>query len=129
MAKFCMSTHFPACKLIENNLKNRKFIRLLINNKLYWLIYMKVWIIVSVMFLMENSQVKIAETVNDSSRFFNTEKQCLNSLTNKMVDGDMMIEFFGGAFVTGGSVFQKIKQCMAIDLEEKQLKRFLREMK
>ena len=90
---------------------------------------MKVWIIVSVMFLMENSQVKIAETVNDSSRFFNTEKQCLNSLTNKMVDGDMMIEFFGGAFVTGGSVFQKIKQCMAIDLEEKQLQRFLREMK
>ena len=90
---------------------------------------MKVWIIVSVMFLMENSQVKIAETVNDSSRFFNTEKQCLNSLTNKMVDGDTMIEFFGGAFVTGGSVFQKIKQCMAIDLEEKQLKRFLREMK
>ena len=90
---------------------------------------MKVWIIVSVMFLMENSQVKIAETVNDSYRFFNTEKQCLNSLTNKMVDGDIMIEFFGGAFVTGGSVFQKIKQCMAIDLEEKQLKRFLREMK
>ena len=90
---------------------------------------MKVWIIVSVMFLMENSEVKIAETVNDSSRFFNNEKQCLNSLTNKMVDGDMMIEFFGGAFVTGGSVFQKIKQCMAIDLEEKQLKRFLRDMK
>ncbi len=90
---------------------------------------MKVWIIVSVMFLMENSQVKIAETVNDSSRFFNTEKQCLNSLTNKMVDGDMMIEFFGGAFVTGGSVFQKIKQCMAVDFEEKQLKRFLREIK
>ena len=90
---------------------------------------MKVWIIVSVMFLMENSQVKIAETVNDSSRYFNTEKQCLNSLTNKMVDGDMMIEFFGGSFVTGGSVFQKIKQCMAIDLEEKQLKRFLREIK
>ena len=90
---------------------------------------MKVWIIVSVMFLMENSQVKIAETVNDSSRFFNTEKQCLNSLTNKMVDGDIMIEFFGGAFVTGGSVFQKIKQCMEIDLEEKQLKRFLRELK
>ena len=47
---------------------------------------MKVWIIVSVMFLMENSQVKIAETVNDSSRFFNTEEQCLNSLENKMVD-------------------------------------------
>ena len=46
---------------------------------------MKVWIIVSVMFLMENSQVKIAETVNDSSRFFNTEKQCLNSLKNKMI--------------------------------------------
>ena len=90
---------------------------------------MKVWIIVSVMFLMENSQVKIAETVNDSARFFNTEKQCLNSLTNKMVDGDMMIEFFGGAFVTGGSVFQKIKQCMAVDFEEKQLKRFLREIK
>ena len=129
MAKFCMSKNFPACKLKENNLKNRKFIRLLIDNKFYWLVYMKVWIIVSVMFLMENSQVKIAETVNDSSRFFNTEKQCLNSLTNKMVDGDMMIEFFGGAFVTGGSVFQKIKQCMAIDLEEKQLKRFLREMK
>ena len=129
MAKFCMSTNFLACKLLENYLKNRKFIRLLIDNKFYWLIYMKVWIIVSVMFLMENSQVKIAETVNDSSRFFNTEKQCLNSLTNKMVDGDMMIEFFGGAFVTGGSVFQKIKQCMAIDLEEKQLKRFLREMK
>ena len=41
----------------------------------------------------------------------------------------MMIEFFGGAFVTGGSVFQKIKQCMAIDLEEKQLKRLLREIK
>jgi len=90
---------------------------------------MKVWIIVSVMFLMENSQVKIAETVNDGSRFFNTEKQCLNSLTNKMVDGDMMIEFFGGAFVTGGSVFQKIKQCMAVDLKEKQLKRLLREIK
>ena len=69
---------------------------------------MKVWIIVSVMFLMENSQVKVVETVNDSPRFFNTEKlPCLNSLTNKMVDGDMMIEFFGGAFVTGGSVFQK----------------------
>ena len=90
---------------------------------------MKVWIIVSVMFLMENSQVKIAETVNDNSRFFNTEKQCLNSLANKMVDGDMMIEFFGGSFVTGGSVFPKIKQCMAIELEEKQLKRLLREMK
>ena len=90
---------------------------------------MKVWIIVSVMFLMENSQVKIAETVNDSSRFFNTEKQCLNSLENKMIDGDNMVEFFGGAFVTGGSVFQKIKQCMSIDLEEKQLKRLLREMK
>ena len=90
---------------------------------------MKVWIIVSVMFLMENSQVKIAETVNDSSRFFNTEKQCLNSLENKMVDGDMMVEFFGGEFVTGGSVFQKIKQCMPIDLQEKQLKRLLREIK
>ena len=90
---------------------------------------MKVWIIVSVMFLMENSQVKIAETVNDSSRFFNTEKQCLNSLESKMVDGDMMVEFFGGAFVTGGSVFQKIKQCMPIDLQEKQLKRLLREIK
>ena len=49
---------------------------------------MKVWIIVSVMFLMENSQVKIAETVNDSPRFFDTEKQCLNSLENKMLDGD-----------------------------------------
>ena len=90
---------------------------------------MKVWIIVSVMFLMENSQVKIAETVNDSSRFFNTEKQCLNSLESKMVDGDVMVEFFGGAFVTGGSVFQKIKQCMPIDLQEKQLKRLLREIK
>ena len=90
---------------------------------------MKVWIIVSVMFLMENSQVKIAETVNDSSRFFNTEKQCLNSLENRMVDGDMMVEFFGGAFVTGGSVFQKIQQCMPIDLQEKQLKRLLREIK
>ena len=90
---------------------------------------MKVWIIVSVMFLMENSQVKIAETVNDSSRFFNTEKQCLNSLENKMLDGDNMVEFFGGAFVTSGSVFHKIKQCMAMDLEEKQLKRLLREMK
>ena len=65
---------------------------------------MKVWIIVSVMFLMENTQVKIAETVNDNSRFFNTEKQCLNSLKNKMVDGDIMVEFFGGSFVTGGSV-------------------------
>ena len=55
---------------------------------------MKVWIIVSVMFLMENAQVKIAETVNDSPRFFSSEKQCLNSLENKMVDGDMMVEFF-----------------------------------
>ena len=90
---------------------------------------MKVWIIVSVMFLMENSQVKLAETVYDSSRFFSTEKQCLNSLESKMVDGDMMVEFFGGAFVTGGSVFQKIKQCMAIDFQEKQLKRLLREIK
>ena len=90
---------------------------------------MKVWIIVSVMFLMENSQVKIAETVNDSARLFSTEKQCLNSLENKMVDGDIMVEFFGGSFVTGGSVFQKIKQCVAIDLKEKQLKRILREMK
>ena len=90
---------------------------------------MKVWIIVSVMFLMENSQVKIAETVNDSSRFFNTEKQCLNSLENKMVDGDIMVEFFGGAFVTSGSVFQKIEQCMEMELEEKQLKRLLREIK
>ena len=89
---------------------------------------MKVWIIVSVMFLMENSQVKIAETVDDSARFFSTEKQCLNSLKNKMVAGDVMVEFFGGAFVTGGSVFQKIKQCMAIELQEKQLKRLLREM-
>ena len=90
---------------------------------------MKVWIIVSTMFLMENSQVKIAETVNDSSRFFISERQCLNSLQNKMVDGEKMVEFFGGAFVTGGSVFQKIKQCMAMELEEKQLKRLLREMK
>ena len=52
-----------------------------------------------------------------------------NSLEKKMVDGDIMVEFFGVAFVTGGSVFQKIKQCMAIDLEEKQLKRLLREIK
>ena len=81
------------------------------------------------MFLMENSQVKIAETVNDSSRFFITEKQCLNSMENKMLDGDIMVEFFGGSFVTSGSVFQKIKQCMEIELEEKQLKRLLREMK
>ena len=90
---------------------------------------MKVWMIISVMFLMENSQIKIAEMVNDSSRFFNTEKQCINSLENKMVDGDIMVEFFGGSFVTGGSVFQKIKQCVAIELQEKQLKRLLREMK
>ena len=90
---------------------------------------MKVWIIVSIMFLMENSQVKVAETVNDTARFFKTEKQCLNSLQNKMVDGDELVEFFGGSFVTGGSVFQKIKQCMPIDLEEKTLKRLLREMK
>jgi hypothetical protein len=90
---------------------------------------MKVWIIVSIMFLMENSQVKIAETVNDNARFFKTEKQCLNSLENKMVDGEMLVEFFGGSFVTGGSVFQKIKQCMPIELEEKTLKRLLREMK
>ena len=81
------------------------------------------------MFLMENYQVKIAETVNDSTRFFNTEEQCLNSLQNKMLDGDNMVEFFGGAFVTGGSVFKKIKQCMVMELEEKQLKRLLREMK
>ena len=81
------------------------------------------------MFLMENGQVKIAETVNDSPRFFSSEKQCLNYLENKMVDGDIMVEFFGRAFVTCGSVFQNIKQCMAIDLEEKQLKRILREMK
>ena len=46
---------------------------------------MKVWIIISVMFLMEDTQVKIAETVNDSSRFFSTEKQCLNSLEKKML--------------------------------------------
>ena len=90
---------------------------------------MKVWIIVSVMFLMENSQVKIAETVNDSSRFFNTERQCINSLENKMVDGDVMVDFFGGSFVTGGSVFKKINQCVAIELQEKQLKRLLREIK
>ena len=81
------------------------------------------------MFLMENSHVKIAETVNDGSRLYNTEQQCLNSLERKMVDGDTMIDFFGGSFVTGGSVFQKIKQCVAIDLEEKKLKRLLREMK
>ena len=47
----------------------------------------------------------------------------------QMLDGDNMVEFFGGAFVTSGSVFQKIKQCMAMKLEEKQLKRLLREMK
>ena len=90
---------------------------------------MKVWTIVSVMFLMENSQVKIAETINDSSRFFYAEEQCLNSMENKMLDGDILVEFFGGAFVTSGSVFQKIKQCMEIELEEKQLKRLLREMR
>lgn len=90
---------------------------------------MKVWIIVSIMFLMENSQVKIAETMKDDARFFKTEKQCLNSLKNKMVDGDILVDFFGGSFVTSGSVFQKIKQCMAIELEEKELKRFLREIK
>ena len=90
---------------------------------------MKVWMIISVMFLMENSQVKIAEILNDSSRFFNTEKQCLNSLERKMVDGDTMIEFFGGSFVTGGSVFHKIKQCVAIEMEQKQLKRLLRDIK
>ncbi len=90
---------------------------------------MKVWIIVSVMFLMDNSQVKIAETVNESARFFSTEKQCINTLENKMVNGDVMVEFFGGAFVTSGSVFQKIKQCMEMELEEKQLKRLLRELK
>ena len=114
--------------IINNYLKNSKFIRLLINHRWKWSAYMKVWIIVSVMFLMENSQVKIAETVNDSSRFFNTESQCLNSLENKMVEGDVMVEFFGGAFVTSGPVFQKIKQCMAIELEEKQLKRLLRDI-
>ena len=81
------------------------------------------------MFLMENSQVKIAETVSDSVRFFNTEKQCLNSLENKMIDGDKMVEFFGGAFVTSGSVFQKIKQCVAIEMEEKRLKKLLRDMR
>ena len=116
-------------KLISKNLKNTKIYSLIIYHGKKWSVYMKVWIIVSVMFLMENSQVKIAETVNDSSRFFNTEKQCLNSLENKMLDGDIMVEFFGGAFVTSGAVFQKIKQCMTIDLEEKQLKRLLREMK
>ena len=68
---------------------------------------MKVWIIISVMFLMENSQVKIAETVNESSRFFNAEEQCLNSLENKMVDGDMMVEFFGGAFVRVAQFFKR----------------------
>ena len=76
---------------------------------------------------MEESQVKIAETTIESSRFFKTEKQCKNSLRNKMVDGDIFVDFFGGSFVTSGSVFQKIKQCTKTHLAEKQLKSLLRE--
>ena len=75
---------------------------------------MKVWITISLMFLIENSQVKIAETTREGARFFKTEKQCMNSLKNKMVDGEELVEFFGGSFVTGGSVFQKVKQCTEI---------------
>ena len=90
---------------------------------------MKVWIIVSLMFLIENSQVKIAETTKEGDRFFRTEKQCKNSLKNKMVDGEILVEFFGGSFVTGGSVFQKVKQCTEINLTEKELKKLLREIK
>ena len=44
---------------------------------------MKVWIIVSLMFLIENSQVKIAETTREGARFFKSEKQRMNSLKNK----------------------------------------------
>ena len=90
---------------------------------------MKVWIIISLMFLIENSQVKIAETTREGERFFKSEKQCMNSLTNKMVEGEELVEFFGGSFVTGGSVFQKVKQCAEISLGEKELKKFLRAMK
>ena len=90
---------------------------------------MKVWIIVSLMFLIENSQVKIAETTKEGARFFKTEKQCVNSLENKMVEGEFLVEFFGGSFVTGGSVFQKVKQCAEISFTEKELKRFLRDVK
>ena len=90
---------------------------------------MKGWIIVSLMFLIENSQVKIAETTKEGARFFMTEKQCINSLKNKMVEGEELVEFFGGSFVTGGSVFQKVKQCTEISLSEKQLKKFLRDVK
>ncbi len=90
---------------------------------------MKVWIIVSLMFLIENSQVKIAETTKEGDRFFRTEKQCKNSLENKMVDGEKLVEFFGGSFVTGGSVFQKVKQCAEITLTEKELKKILRDIK
>ena len=87
---------------------------------------MKVWIIVSVMFLMENSQVKIAETVNDSSRFFNTEKQCLNSLTNKMVDGDMMIEFFWWSICNGWLSFSKDQAMHGNRLRGKTTKAFFK---
>ena len=90
---------------------------------------MNVWIIISLMFLIENSQVKIAETTREGERFFKSEKQCMNSLTNKMVEGEELVEFFGGSFVTGGSVFQKVKQCAEISLGEKELKKFLRDMK
>ena len=51
---------------------------------------MKVWIIISLMFLIEDSQVKIAETTMEGNRFFKTERQCLNSLENKMVDGEKL---------------------------------------
>jgi hypothetical protein len=53
----------------------------------------------------------------------------MNSLENKMVDGEILVEFFGGSFVTGGSVFQKVKQCTEITLTEKELKKFLRDIK
>ena len=90
---------------------------------------MKVWIVVSLMFLIENSHVKIAETTREGTRFFKTEKQCVNSLKNKMVEGEKLVEFFGGSFVTGGSVFQKVKQCAELSLSEKELKKFIRDMK
>ena len=90
---------------------------------------MKVWIIISLMFLIENSELRIAETTREGTRFFMSEKQCMNSLENKMVEGEKLVEFFGGSFITGGSVFQKVKQCTEISLTEKDLKNLLRDLK
>ena len=90
---------------------------------------MKVWIIISLMFLIENSELRIAETTREGTRFFMSEKQCMNSLENKMVEGEKLVEFFGGSFITGGSVFQKVKQCTEISLTEKDLKKLLRDLK